>query len=280
MRTLASICFASIVGRWVDDAPHRLKTLSSTITVNRISVIAASALWFFIVGTGNGTQKPLGNNDLLTSSITPTLKGLMFTLILLLGIFETLSANGNSLSMERDFVVTAADPDGQPYDLTHLNAVMRRIDLICKLIAPILISVMVSSTSVKIGVLIVGGMSGASWGIELLCAKRVWDINPKLRTLKSNSPSVDIQDPNELPQRPAPHSTWHKVSRGMRGYAQDFKNYFSSPVWIPSMSLSLLHLSALAYSATFITFLLNVGFSLDLITIARAAGSIVEISSE
>ena len=41
----------------------------------------------------------------------------------------------------------------------------------------------------------------------------------------------------------------------------------------------MLHLSALSYEATFITFLLSVGFSLDLITVARAAGSIVEISS-
>jgi iron-regulated transporter 1 len=203
----------------------------------------------------------------------------MFVLILLLGIFETLSASGNMLSMERDFVVTAADPDGCPYDLTHLNSVMRRIDLICKLIAPILISVIVSATSVKIGVLTVGGMSAASWSIELLCAKIVWDLNPKLRILKSNSLQTDAEESNELLQDQAPPSTWHKVSRGMRRYAQDFKNYFSSPVWIPSMSLSFLHLSALAYSATFITFLLNVGFSLDLVTIARAAGSIVEISS-
>lgn len=46
-----------------------------------------------------------------------------------------------------------------------------------------------------------------------------------------------------------------------------------------SWQLSFLHISALSYSATFITYLLAVGFSLDLITVARAAGSLVEISS-
>ena len=268
VRTLASICFASIVGRWVDHAPHRLKTLSSTISVNRISVIGASALWFFIVGTGNATQSSLEP----TSSVV---KGVIFALILFLGILETLSASGNMLSMERDFVVTAADPDGRPYDLTHLNSVMRRIDLICKLIAPILISVIVSATSVKIGVLVAGAMSTGSWGVELLCAKKVWDLNPRLRLLKT----TEVRDSNELPQNLPPPGSWHKISQGLRRYGQDFKNYFSSEVWIPSMSLSFLHISALAYSATFITFLLNAGFSLDLITIARAAGSVVEISS-
>ncbi|TVY56040.1 Solute carrier family 40 member 2 [Lachnellula cervina] len=262
--TLASICFSSIVGRWVDHAPHRLKTLSSTISVNRISVISASVLWFFIVGSGNATQS--------TSSIT---QDTMFGLILFLGVLETLSASGNMLSMERDFVVTAAGPDGQPYDLTHLNSVMRRIDLICKLIAPILISVIVSATSVQIGVVIVGAMSTASWGVELLCAKRVWDLNPRLRVLKT----IEIEDSTISLQNLPPSSSRHKISQALRRYGQDFENYFSSEVWIPSMSLSFLHISVLTYSATFITFLLNAGFSLDLITIARAAGSIVEISS-
>ncbi|TVY46138.1 Solute carrier family 40 member [Lachnellula subtilissima] len=268
VRTLASICFASIVGRWVDHAPHRLKTLWSTISVNRISVISASVLWFFLVSSESATQGSLQS----TSSIT---QDIMFGLILFLEVLETLSASGNMLSMERDFVVTAADPDGQPYDLTHLNSVMRRIDLICKLIAPILISIMVSATSVRIGVFVVGALSTASWGVELICAKRVWDLNPRLRVLKT----IGIGDSNTVSQSLPPSSSCHKISRALRRYRQDFENYFSSEVWIPSMSLSFLHISVLTYSATFITFLLNAGFSLDLITIARAAGSVVEISS-
>ncbi|TVY50111.1 Solute carrier family 40 member [Lachnellula occidentalis] len=268
VRTLASICFSSIIGRWVDHAPHRLKTLSSTISVNRISVISASVLWSFIVRSGNATQGSLES----TSSIT---QDTVFGLILCLEVLETLSASGNMLSMERDFVVTAADPDGQTYGLTHLNSVMRRIDLICKLIAPILISVIVSATSVQIGVLIVGVMSTASWGVELVCAKRVWDLNPRLRVLKT----IEIGDSNTLSQSLPPSGSWHMISQSLRRYGRGFESYFSSEVWIPSMSLSFLHISVLTYSATFITFLLNAGFSLNLITIARAAGSVVEISS-
>lgn len=41
----------------------------------------------------------------------------------------------------------------------------------------------------------------------------------------------------------------------------------------------MLHFSVLAYSATFITFVLNASFSLFLITSARVASSIVEVSS-
>ncbi|XMA11362.1 hypothetical protein WAI453_004153 [Rhynchosporium graminicola] len=203
------------------------------------------------------------------------LKDIIFTLILLLGILETLSASGNVLSMERDWIVTAASPDGHTYDLTHLNSVMRRIDLICKLIAPILISIVISCTTARIGVLVVGVMSAISWPVEMFCAKRVWNRNPQLQAPKMCS----LDDSQQKQAIVGPLGVMNNVFQGLRSYIKDFKNYFSSTVWIPSFALALLHLSALSYSATFITFLLSTGYSLHLITIARAAGSVVEISS-
>ncbi|PVH87242.1 hypothetical protein DL98DRAFT_510104 [Cadophora sp. DSE1049] len=276
VRTLASICFSSMVGRWVDQNSNRLKTLLSTISVNRVAVIGASILWFFIVAPNTSPASPLTLSSAEASNIdAPSLlKGTIFTIILVLGIFEALSASGNMLSMERDWIITAAAPDGQAYDLTHLNSVMRRIDLICKLIAPILISLIISATNTRIGVLVVGSMSAASWAIEIFCAKRVWNRNPRLQALKvtNTQGSVDTQVLH-------PVGNLSRFLQGLYRYAEDFKNYFSSTVWVPSLALALLHLSALAYSATFITFLLSTGFSLQLITIARAAGSLVEISS-
>ncbi|KAG0649553.1 Iron-regulated transporter 1 [Hyphodiscus hymeniophilus] len=260
MRAVASICFSSAVGRWVDQNPNRLKTLLSTITVNRSSVIAASAMWFFVVGsnTGNNQNQATGPGSTVNEGL---LNGSLFALILLLGILENLSASGNMLSMERDWVVAASSPDGRPYDLTYLNSAMRRIDLICKLIAPIVISVIVSATNVRTGVLVVGGTSAATWVVELWSARRT-QISDGLSPLET------------LHRTP-----WNQAFQGFRSYTLDIKNYFSSVAWIPSLSLAFLHISALTYSATFITYLLAVGFSLDLITIARAAGSIIEISS-
>jgi iron-regulated transporter 1 len=266
-----------MVGRWVDQNPNRLKTLLSTISANRLAVIGASILWFFVVEPLNGIppgamfRPSLGE---LPSRLV--MKGAMFGLILLLGILQNLSASGNMLSMERDWIVTAASEDGQPYDLTHLNAVMRRIDLICKLVAPILISIIVSAMGTRIGVLAVGATSMMSWGIEIFCAKKVWTRNPKLNARKLVSGRVEHE--NVIPNIPS-RTKWRQVSRALHRYGQDFKNYFSSQVWPASLALTMLHLSALSYEATFITFLLSVGFSLDLITVARAAGSIVEISS-
>lgn len=274
MRTLASICFSSSVGRWVDKSPDRLKTLLTTITVNRIAVICASMLWFFVVESENIPENGVALLRSRKDDVTfrDTVKIIMFLPILGFGILEGLSANGNMLSMERDWVVVAAAPEGYQYDLTHLNSSMRRIDLSCKLLAPLLISFLISRLGIKIGVIVVGGMSAASWGFEMWSARRVWSSNIRLQQPKEVRNDEVVSDVEARSLR-------EKFMRGLRLHKEDFRNYFSSKVWIPSMSLSLLHFSALSYGATFITFLLNAGFSLDLITLARAAGSVVEISS-
>jgi iron-regulated transporter 1 len=271
IRTLASICFSSAIGRWVDRTPNRWKALADTIVFNRASVAIACVLWLRIVDVGTGNATSLPDPDHPKPSWWPAFKYGAFAFIMLMEISEILSAQGNMLSMERDFVVTVAERDGHRYDLTNLNAVMRRIDLICKLVAPLLISIIISATYVKIGVLFVFGMSVVSCGVEIWCAKRVWDSNSKLRVIKTSS--IAASDSQT--------STRHrgKLFRALRRYGQDFKQYFTSPVWIPSISLALLHLSALSYGATFVTFLLNSGTSLAVITVARAVGSVVEISS-
>ncbi|KAI1503228.1 Ferroportin1-domain-containing protein [Biscogniauxia marginata] len=265
----AMILFSSSVGHWVERSPSRLRTLLSTIVCNRGSVIAGSFFWLLILSqedlVGEEAAFVLPKNDVL--------KGGGFAIAVTLGIVERLSASGNLISMERDWVVTVAAPAGRPYDLTHLNAIMRRIDLVCKLVSPILISVVISALgSVRIGVIFTGFTSVISIPIELFSAKRVWNS------------SAALQAPKPLPpQQPSPASGQQTGARSWAARAgQFFKGlelYFSTPVWIPSMALALLHFNMLTWRATFITYLINIGYSLTVITVARAIGSVFEISS-
>ena len=55
--------------------------------------------------------------------------------------------------------------------------------------------------------------------------------------------------------------------------------YLSNPVWIPSLCAAVPHASVLTYSGTLITYLLNLGFSLNIVTIARFTGAVFEIAS-
>ena len=253
-----------------------------TISVNRAAVILSCFGWAALV---DRTSVPSNGNF----DSDPTLADkpsagiyLLFALIIVLGICEKLSAMGNMLSMERDWVPVLAshsDDTVSSYDLTKLNAVMRRIDLMCKLIAPLVISAIISRTSTKVGVAAVAGMSLASWGIEAASAHRVWISNPNLRKHKIKDSVVGDNPVYIEPQRKLESTIKDRMSSTIRKQAKQVRWYFSTDVWLPSLSLALLYVSVLTYSATFITYLLNSDFSLIMITIARALSSLVEVSS-
>ncbi|KAL9108614.1 MAG: hypothetical protein Q9187_008269, partial [Circinaria calcarea] len=263
----------------------RLRTLLLTICANRFTVMAACLGWVFLVSDSSTAASPGAVGRVSNpSNLVMNRQLWLFAIVVLLGVCEKLSGIGNMISMERDWVpplAMALSTGGvSPQQLTQLNAVMRRIDLICKLIAPVLISIIISATSMRTGVVTVAGMSGATWGIEIWCARRVWEGCPQLQQDKFHQPIEEIEmldrsSPSTLETQTSKANVlriWHSQSRQIRAY-------FSTNVWIPSLSLAILHLSVLSYSATFITYLLNTGFSLLLITIARTLSSVVEVSS-
>ncbi|KAI1107694.1 Ferroporti-1 [Jackrogersella minutella] len=263
----AMILFSSSVGHWIEHSPNRLRTLLSTIIINRGSVILGSFFWILILSqedlVGRDARFVLPNNT--------TIKGLGFAVAMTFSIIERLSSSGNNISMERDWVVAVAAPAGRPYDLTHLNAIMRRIDLVCKLISPILIAAVISALgSVRLGVVFTGLTSLVCIPIEVFSAKRVWNSSPLLQAPRAVPP------PNPAAATQITSRSW--VAR-TRQYFHNFEMYFSTSVWVPSVALALLHFNMLTWRATFITYLINVGYSLNIITIARAIGSVFEITS-
>ncbi|MCJ1357628.1 MAG: hypothetical protein MMC33_007624 [Icmadophila ericetorum] len=244
--------------------------LMVTIIVNRATVILACMGWGFLVD--NGATIPERQKRGILEGFNP--QYVLFGIAILLGIGEKLSGTGNTISMERDWVpVLASKEEHADYSLTHLNAVMRRIDLVCKLVAPLVISIVIASTSTRVGVLVVAGMSATSWGIELWSARRVWNTCIQLR-----APKV-INSGGREERTDIRHSPRLWIIRLWRSQAVQLRDYFSANVWIPSMCLSMLHANVLTYSATFITYLLNTGFSLLLITVTRTLSSFVEVSS-
>lgn len=205
----------------------------------------------------------------------------------MLGIVEKLSGAANLISMERDWIVTVAAPDGHMYDLTHLNSVMRRIDLICKLVAPILMSAIISALGLRFGICTVASMDVVSWGFEVLSAKHVWNQNSALqvpktledREITNDGESLDRALPITQANSSHTEQLVANIQHVLRVFKQDVRRFFNTDVWIPSLALSMLHISVLNYNASFISYLLSTGLSLNIITIARASGGIIEISS-
>src|SRR5438034_8699028 len=95
---------ASTIGRWAHRHPSRLRTLQWTIVVQRISICLACIGWSFLVHDNlDGIAKVDGQ-----------IPAIIMAGLFLLGMVEKLSAIGNKLVMERDWVCTRFIPNQDP----------------------------------------------------------------------------------------------------------------------------------------------------------------------
>lgn len=227
-------------------------------------------------------------------------KDLLFLVILVLGIIERLSRLANLLSIERDWVpilaaVGAIDNQSAQYDLTHLNAVMGRIDLICKLGSPIAMSVFISATeSPRLGAFGLLVVNIITWPLEYWTAKTVWHSSERLQETKEIDMPVLRNNPAALPDVTYPHDGSNNrplllrnaifnllkaLSSWIFDYGLSLQQYFSTNIWMPSLAMTSLHFSVLTFSATLTVFLVHSGFSMKLITWAEVLSAAFELSS-
>lgn len=265
--TLCVLLFSSALGRWVDRSP-RLPALLLTININRITILISCLTWMI---------------TLSLSQTTPL--HIFFSVALILGMIEKLSRITNTLSMERDWVPILANANNDsmmPYTLTHLNTVMRRIDMLCKLLAPLMVSESITFFhSEKAVAALVATISTLGWVVESWCVQRVYTTHGKLRIPKSILPK-GVENISNLPHRRTSArlpQLLDQLKKVLSSHYLALKYYFASPVCIPSLCAAVPHASVLTFSGTLVTYLLNAGISLTTVTVARFVGAVFEVAS-
>lgn len=97
---------------------------------------------------------------------TPLASG-MFALVVLGGCAHNLAGVTISVAVERDWVTTIAANSTD--HLTALNTYMRRIDLLCKLLAPLFVSLLTTAASYRFAAIFLCGVEAACLVFELIC---------------------------------------------------------------------------------------------------------------
>jgi len=268
--SLATILFASSIGRWIDYGSSRLKTLLATISINRLSAVSACVLWFFIVDDhGQNTEEGAG-------PWWDTVKTTFFSTLLVLGMVESLSRKANVISIERDWVpVLTRATSTTGYSLTHVNAMMSRIDIMCKLLVPIAMSGLLSLVSIRVGVLAVLVTNGLSFIVEVWSARLLWEQCPEL-TKRNEPDSIEMHSSSSWPKFSA--RSW-SVDSFTSSYFEAFSIYFDSNIWLPSLAMCMTHASILSATGVTIVFFLDAGYSLQLVTVVEALSAFFELTS-
>jgi iron-regulated transporter 1 len=190
-------------------------------------------------------------------------KTLALSLLSMLACMEKLSAVLNTISVERDWVVVVAGANEAR--LATMNAQMRRIDLFCKLVAPLAIS-LVDSYSTKVAALVTAALSIASVSIEYFAIARAYQAVPALRDPKSS---------DKDPQSRLPVSTKDRLL----GAATVVSTYVCHPAFLPSFALALLYLTVLSFSGQLITYLLAQDLNSATVALLRGVAALFELSA-
>lgn len=201
---------------------------------------------------------------------------------------EKASRMTNILSMERDWIPILSNIEGTSYDLTHMNTAMRRVDITCKFLAPLVISSVVASVGPTRAVVAIALMSSVSLLVECWIVMMVWRHNGRLQSGKSQiydgfDDAISWKPPKSAGFADMVLSKGYELLKSSRQVARanvdGIHYYFSTIVWLPSICVAVLHGSVLSWSGTLITWLLNEHFSLTEVTIAKAIGAVFEIGS-
>ncbi|KAJ5312693.1 hypothetical protein N7508_003523 [Penicillium antarcticum] len=251
VRAWSAVALSSWLGAWVDRS-DRLVALRYSIVWQRIPV-AVSCLCFV----------------LLLNTKTWTMSLLLFAVQGLLACVEKLAATANAVAVERDWAIVISDSINVPRQ--DLNASMRRIDLFCKLLAPVFIS-LVDNFSSKYAIWTVFGLNTASVAIEYMAIAQVYQAVPALNKHILASPTQESDEANDE------HADYNTTNPSTVLPQSPWKKYTTSPVFLPSFALSLLYLTVLSFGATMVTYLLHTGFSSLQVSYMRIGSVAAELS--
>ncbi|KAK0725504.1 Ferroporti-1 [Lasiosphaeris hirsuta] len=250
LRSAAAILFAQAVGSWIDQG-DRLAVVRVSIVGQRVSVALSCAL-FWALEARKGRLSGMVQHGL-------------FVIAVLLACVEKLCSMMNLISVERDWVVVITEGDGNAR--RTLNARMRRIDLLCKLLGPLAISA-IALASVQVAIWATLGMSLTAVAVEYVFIAQVYKMAPGLQRPTGVPPEVTVSSGSRL---------------GITAYQvlpiSSLPFYFNHPAFLPSFALSLLYLTILSFSGQMITYLISVGYTSLHVGLARTASTVFELSA-
>lgn len=268
---LASLLFAPAVGRWCNRHASRLRPLQLCIVFQGVCIAAACLGWTLIVQR-DGYHHDAARRDRNEGvELQPTwLKPAIISAVIVLGMLERLSWVGNVAIIERDWVPLLAHDTTRPA-LHILNANVKRIDLITKLVAPLAVSAFVIWSKDLIASALIIAALQATVIPGVIMASRVWHSSTALQSEKDIHNDIDVNSETAHPIKSLTKkfTTWFDLLR----------SYSSSSVFLPSISWALQPASVLTLSASMMVYLLSIDFPLEQITLARTLSTGVEISS-
>ena len=260
-----------VVGDWIDRTP-RLKAIRISLLTQNSFVVMTSLLLFF--------------NRLYKTELV-SYKKLIEFLAIALGSVSYLASSSCGIIVQRDWVVVICQDDNDA--LATLNATLRRINLVTKLVSPLFCGELMSALSLTWGAAFISVWNFFSMFVEYNILKAVYNRVPELskKQLKSQDEAKLLSDTYEngsekieleYDKKEKPHSYFEIVMNSVLSLKSSWKLFFNQPIALPCFGFSFVYLTVLGFGYITIAYAYHQCFNelmMGLLTTATAITGIV-----
>jgi iron-regulated transporter 1 len=295
----------TFLGDFVDRNP-RMRVVWISLLVQNTLVCACSVALAVLFGL---------NMD-ICSDVPLYLFALLTAIVIVLGASGNLATVVNTIAVEKDWVVVIADKNKDI--LASLNANMRRIDLICKLLAPAAAGAILQFTGPLTTTIVVASWNVVSFFAELSLIWLVYRWVPALAVKKlrkshaietADEPLIEDAEEEEEEESAlgegeelkifdeekekeentqvkkiqagstASHPTWcSRLLAPMTSLRYGWSNYWRQEIALAGVSMAVIYLTVLGFSGVTATYFLTQGLPNSAIGAGQGAGALIGVA--
>ncbi|KAJ7217326.1 Ferroporti-1 [Mycena pura] len=252
--TLTGILFSAYAGSLVDKVP-KLTVVRWSIFLQKLSALSAYACVA-------GLRTVIDRFSFASWSI--------FSLLVLSGCVLHFSNIIISIAVERDW--TACISEGSSSTLAKVNKYLRQINLLCKLLAPLFVSFLTVTFDSKDGtpsvsIAVLASISALSMAFEMYWIQIVYSRFPVLAAeqLRTSERRASQQLPPPAAEPSSSLSGLLKRALNLK----DWQEFVRLPVFLSSLSISLLYFTVFSFEGTMLGYLKTLNFRDDFLAEMR-----------
>ncbi|XP_071738449.1 solute carrier family 40 member 2-like isoform X2 [Rutidosis leptorrhynchoides] len=288
VESASTTLFGALVGQWIDNSTYP-KVLRVWLVTQNLSFIVAG---ISVVGL-------LISPDLRTTNVA--IFSLLIVMINLSGALAVLSSLAGTILIEREWVVVISEGHSSNL-LTKMNSIIRRIDLISNLFAPVITGFIITFVS-----LLASAASLAIWNI-ISVFLQYWLLNSVyegIPALSERSRKRDLKSTITNDQEHNPSTSYEQTSRdhdtydrsddassygntivnflvkkvSENPYIRAWRVYLQQDVLLPGLSLAILYFTVLSFGTLMTATLEWDGIAAYIIGTGRGLSAIMGISA-
>ncbi|KAL4222197.1 hypothetical protein ACF0H5_018234 [Mactra antiquata] len=259
----AILLFGPMVGDWVDRMA-RLQAARISLIVQNLSIALCAIIIYIVI---------IYKYEIETALVDQWLLNICFGIIILVAVIAQLASTGNTIAVEKDWIVEICGDDRDL--LAKTSAILKSIDLVTNIVAPIATGQIMAYASTEIGALFIGGWNVVSVFVEYYLLWKVYIEVPALRA-KKDFCRIEEKDKTDLDSGKCIRCM-DKLLSGIVTLLRGWKTYMKYDISFAGLGLATVYMTVLGFDNITVGFAYTQGIRESIMGGLMAAGALVGI---